>query len=106
MKHGLRTRRSWSGILRTLLRRAETSVRRGLEPGESDMTPAGLGVAAETMTGETEGVDGNRAVPRETVADEARFDEGYQGEVDADGPPSPPAGASPDALAAADGQSA
>ena len=65
------------------------------------MTPAGLGVAAETVTGETEGVDGNRAVDRETAADEARVDEGYQGEVDADGPTSPSAGASPDALAAA-----
>lgn len=80
---------------------SETSASRGLEPGESDMTPAGLGVAAETMTGETEGVDGNRAVDHGTAADEARVDEGHQGEVDADGPPSPPAGMSSDTLAAA-----
>ena len=80
---------------------AETSVGRGLEPGDSDMTASGSGVVAETMTGEIESVDGNRPAAPETGAAEARFDEGHHGEVDTDGPPSPSAGSSPDVVAAA-----
>ena len=80
---------------------AETSVGRGLEPGDSDMAASGSGVVAETMTGEIESVDGNRPAAPETAAAEARFDEGHQGEVDTDGPPSPSAGSSPDVVAAA-----